>query len=194
MTVDRDLFKDLPDLHTPRLLLRKMSVEDAPDLFEYASDPLVTRFTSWETHTSIDDSRRFLQDVVDAYAGGDVRGWAVVCKADNRMIGTAGFLFWDQLANRSEIGYAMSREYWGRGLMPEAVSGILAFGFEQMNLNRIEARCDARNAGSARVLLKCGFQHEGTLREQFVRHGELCDMLLFAILRREWRPAADLPG
>jgi [ribosomal protein S5]-alanine N-acetyltransferase len=186
MSVDMDLFKDLPDLRTPRLLLRKLTMDDAPDLFAYAADPEVTRYLDWEPHSSIDDSRRFLEGVIEAYANGEPRSWAIVFRDDNRVIGTGGFLFWDQVANRSEIGYAMSREYWGRGLMSEAVPEMLRFGFERMALNRIEARCNKRNTGSMRVLEKSGFKLEGTLRESFVQKGELSDLLLFSILRREW--------
>lgn len=190
MPAGHELFMNLPELITPRLLLRSMSVDDAPDLFAYASDPLVSRFLSWDAHTTIDDSRRFLQDAVDAYAAGDARSWAVVHRADGRMIGTAGFLFWDLRANRSEIGYAMSAMYWGQGLMTEAVSEIVRFGFETMTLNRIEARCDALNRASVRVLEKAGMRHEGTLRQQFVIDGEYRDMQLYAILRQDW-PGID---
>lgn len=182
------IFSNLPTLTTPRLMLRKMSLDDAEDLFSYASDPEVTFFTSWEPHQSVDDSRAFLQQVVDAYAAGEVRSWAVVHRDDERMIGTAGFLFWDHVADRAEIGYALSRDYWGTGLMTEAVKRVVRFGFEEMRLNRIEARVDALNLPSARVLQKCGFQHEGTLREQYVRYGQRHDMMYLSILRREWRP------
>lgn len=185
------LFRNLPELTTPRLLLRTMSVDDAADLFEYASDPEVSRYLTWEPHRSIEESHHFLQGVVEAYAAGDPRSWAIMHAGDGKMIGTAGVLFWDQAARRSEIGYAMSWAYWGLGLMSEVVREVLRFGFEEMDLNRIEARCDARNSASAGVLRKWGFQHEGTLREQFVQHGELWDMLLFAILRREWLAAGQ---
>ena len=182
----RDIFADLPAVETQRLLLRKMTLADADDMFRYASDPDVARFTTWEPHRSIDETRRFLEDALDAYAAGDVRNWGVVHKDDRRFIGTAGFLYWNVDVARAEIGYAMSREYWGRGLMTEAVEAIIRFGFERMRLNRIEARCDALNIGSARVMEKAGMQHEGTLRQWFVAEGEYRDMKLYAILRQEW--------
>ena len=188
MTVDKDLFKNLPELQTPRLILRRMTMDDAADMFAYASDLEVTRFLDWPPHRSIEDSIRFLEGVMDAYAAGDPRSWAIVHREDGRMIGTGGFLFWDDIANRSELGYAVSRSYWGQGLMSEAVPEMLRFGFERMGLNRIEARCNARNMASRRVLEKSGFNLEGTLRESIVQNGELSDMLLFGILRREWRP------
>jgi [ribosomal protein S5]-alanine N-acetyltransferase len=181
-----DVFDDLPTVETKRLLLREVCMGDAADLFRYASDSEVARYTTWEPHGSIDESRRYLQSAVDAQIDGDVRTWGIVHKGDNRFIGTAGFLFWDLTAQRSEIGYSLSRDYWAQGLMTEAVLSIVRFGFEHMRLNRIEARCDALNTGSTRVLEKAGMIHEGTLREQFVIDGEYRDLKLYAILRQGW--------
>lgn len=181
-----DVFSDLPMLETDRMLLRKMTLDDAADMYRYASDPEVARYTTWEPHRSIEDSRRFLQLVVDDYEHGDCGSWGVVLKADDRFIGTAGYLWWNRDMARAEIGYSMARDQWGRGLMTEAVSAIIQFGFERMGLNRIEARCDSLNVGSARVMEKCGMVHEGTLREYFKVDGDFRDLQLYAILRREW--------
>ena len=82
----------------------------------------------------------------------------------------------------------LSREYWGRGLMPEALRAMIAFGFERMGLNRIEARCIAENAASARVMEKVGMTYEGTLRQREFIKGAYRDMKLYAILKSEYRP------
>jgi [ribosomal protein S5]-alanine N-acetyltransferase len=66
---------------------------------------------------------------------------------------------------RAELGYVLSREHWGKGLMPEAVRAVIRFGFGRMELNRIQARCVAENTASARVMEKAGMTYEGTLRE-----------------------------
>lgn len=183
-----DVFDDLPAVETERLLLRKMTLDDAEDMFRYASDPEVTRYTTWEPHRSLEESRQFVQATVDAYGAGEVRNWGVVHKKDKRMIGTAGFIWWRTDSASAEVGYAMARDYWGRGLMTEAVKAIVRFGFEQMKLNRIAACCDAGNSASARVLEKVGMLCEGTLRDQIVADGEFSDMKLYAVLLREWSP------
>jgi ribosomal-protein-alanine N-acetyltransferase len=90
---------------------------------------------------------------------------------------------------RAELGYVLSREHWGRGLMPEAVRAVIRFGFGRMGLNRVQARCIAENVASARVMEKAGMAYEGTLRESEFIKGAYRDMKLYSILRREYRPA-----
>lgn len=182
-----DVFSDLPQLETERLLLRKMRTEDAEDLFEYASDPDVARYTTWTPHGSVEDSKAYLRRARDLYAAREVAEWGLVYKADGKFIGTCGFVDWLPYHARAEVGYAMSRRYWGQGIMTEAVREVIRFGFEVMMLNRVEARCMIENVGSARVLEKCGMRYEGILREHMYSKGRYDDLKMYSILRREWR-------
>lgn len=100
------------------------------------------------------------------------------------MVGACGLVNWEAEHARAEVGFVLSREYWGRGLMSEAVRAILRFGFERMNLNRIEARCIAENAASARVMEKAGMVYEGTLRQREYIKGAYRDIKLYAILKK----------
>jgi ribosomal-protein-alanine N-acetyltransferase len=83
------------------------------------------------------------------------------------------------------LGYALSRDYWGRGLMAEAAGAMISFGFREMNLNRIEARCIAENTASTRVMEKAGMLCEGTLRQRELIKGEHRDIKIYSILRDE---------
>lgn len=181
-----DVFADLPPVETERLLLRKMTLEDAGDMFRYASDPEVTRYMHLKPHQSLEDSHKAVQAAIDAYESGEVRSWGVVHKEDERLIGSAGFQWWEPGSASANIGYLMAREYWGQGLMPEAVLAVLRFGFEHMELNRIEARLNPENGASARLLEKVGMTHEGTLRDEYYIDGVFSDTKVYAILRREW--------
>jgi ribosomal-protein-alanine N-acetyltransferase len=181
------VYRDLPDIETDRLLLRKMRLEDAEAVFAYASDPEVTRYVTWDTHHSIEDSRAFLELTVESYANGGEAGWGIVYKGDLRFVGTCGLVNWSREHARAELGYVLSGRYWGRGLMTEAVGAMIRFGFWRMGLNRIEARCVAENAASARVMEKAGMVHEGTLRKRERLKGEYRDMEVYSILRREYR-------
>jgi ribosomal-protein-alanine N-acetyltransferase len=87
---------------------------------------------------------------------------------------------------RAELGYAIGRAWWGQGLMTEAVVEAIRYGFEELGLNRIEARCLTYNIGSARVMEKAGMTYEGTIREQVFYKGSFDDLKLYSILRREW--------
>ena len=181
------IFADLPELETERLLLRKVRPEDARAVFAYASDPEVTRYVLWETHRSVEDSERFLRLAEDGYARGDFGGWGVVLKEDGAFVGTCGLdAGYAPEHARAELGYVLSREYWGKGLMPEAVRAVICFGFERAELNRVEARCIVENTASARVMEKAGMTCEGTLREREFIKGSYRDIKLYSILRREF--------
>ncbi len=185
-----DVFGNLPSLETERLLLRKLRLEDAGDLFEYASDPEVSRYTTWEAHKTIDDSRAILSQWMDLYATGQVAPWGVVHKGDAKLIGTCGFVSWAPRHARAEVAYALSRKYWNKGYTTEAVRAVIAFGYNTMRLNRIEARCEIPNVGSARVMEKVGMKFEGVLRQQLFVKGVYVDLKMYSILRAEWAAAA----
>jgi ribosomal-protein-alanine N-acetyltransferase len=184
----RRVHEDLPDLETDRLVLRRMTLNDAEAVFAYASDPEVTRYVLWDTHRSIQDSRAFLELAISKYDGGGEPDWGIVYKGDHRFVGTCGIVSWEPDHARAEIGYTLSRDYWGRGLAPEAVRAMIYFGFGRMDLNRIEARCIAENTASARVMQKAGMTREGKLRQREFIKGAYRDMELYSILKSE------LPG
>jgi ribosomal-protein-alanine N-acetyltransferase len=181
-----DIFCELPELETDRLVMRMLSLDDAKDIFDYTSDPEFAKYLSWGPATSIDDSISFLSDAMFRYQLGDVAGWGLVNKRDDKLIGTCGFTNWDPESKKAEIGYALAREYWGQGYITEAVKRAVRYGFESMELNRIEAMCDAQNVGSARVMEKAGMSFEGLLRHYGFWKGEYHDIKLYSILRGEF--------
>lgn len=180
----REVLKDLPTLETERLILRKMVLNDAEAVFAYASNSEVSRYTLWETHRSIEDSRAFLEFATQKYENGGEPDWGIVYRGNGCLVGACGLVNWEAEHARAEVGFVLSREYWGRGLMSEAVRAILRFGFERMNLNRIEARCIAENAASARVMEKAGMVYEGTLRQREYIKGAYRDIKFYAILKK----------
>lgn len=180
-----DAFGCLPAIETPRLLLRKLELEDAADMFEYASDPEVAKDVTWEAHQSIEDSRGFLASVLGKYADKKTSEWGLVLKETGKLVGTCGFVWWKPEHARAEFGYALARKYWGRGLMTEAAGAVIAFGFEQMKLHRLEARCVAANTGSEKVMLKNGMKYEGLLRDVVYEKGGFKSLKLYSILAEE---------
>jgi ribosomal-protein-alanine N-acetyltransferase len=193
-----DVFRDLPTLQTPRLLLRKIRLSDSADIFGYASDPAVARYTTWPPHPTVAATEAFVRELLQRYADGLVSPWGIVHRASGKLIGSCGFAYVMAWHGRGEIAYALSHDYWGQGLMPEAVRAVLAFGFETLRLNRIEARCEVENIASERVMQKVGMQLEGVLRQHAQVLGAYRDLKLYSILRDEWliEPAAKVssPG
>lgn len=181
-----EIFSQLPVLETKRLILRPLSLDDAQDMYAYARDPLVARYVPWEVHRGIEDSLTYLNTVAEDQLAGRVSSWAVVHKAEQKMVGTAGYVWWQPEHSKAEIGYVLARRLWGQGLTSEAVNTIIDFGFTRMGLNRIEARCVEENIASARVMEKCGLSQEARLRDYIRVKGELNTFRLYSILRREW--------
>lgn len=182
-----DVFSDLPELETPRLLLRKLKLEDAADMFEYASDPEVAKDVTWEPHRSIEDSRGFLASVVRKYADKKTSEWGLALKENGKLVGTCGFVWWKPEHAKAEFGYALSRKYWGLGLMTEAAAAVIAFGFEKMKLHRLEARCITTNFGSEKVMLKNGMKYEGLLRDVVYEKGGFKSLKTYSLLKEEYR-------
>ncbi|WP_018755078.1 GNAT family N-acetyltransferase [Paenibacillus terrigena] len=180
-----ELFRNLPRLETERLILRKMRRSDARDLFAYASNAEMTRYTMWNTHRTLRDSELFLDAIEQRYREGQVTNWGIEYKPNGKFIGTCGFVNWAPEHQRAEIGYALSEEYWNQGIMSEAARAVLQFGFQKMDLNRLEARCNLENMGSERVMQKIGMIYEGVIREQLFIQGRFESVKLYSILRNE---------
>ncbi len=181
-----DIYTDLQPLKTERLLLRKVREDDLDNFYAWASDPDVARYVTWDAHKSPDETREFIDSTLNQYKNGRLAPWAIVHRQDNIMIGLDGFCEWDIKHRRAELAYVLSKAYWNKGYMTEASRAIIDFGFQSMNLNRIEARCRISNIGSARVMEKCGMCFEGILREVSYVKGQFRDLKIYAIVKRDW--------
>jgi ribosomal-protein-alanine N-acetyltransferase len=176
---------ELPMLETPRLLLRPLTLADAPAFFAYASDPDVARTTTWEPHASLADTRAFIRFARNHYAAGEPGPWGLVLRADERVIGTCGLALAAHHC-RGELGYALARDCWGQGLATEAAAAVVRYGFEALRLHRVEARCLVDNHASERVMQKLGMTYEGTLRDCNLIKGEFVTLKVYSVLRPEW--------
>ena len=176
----------MPTLETPRLRLRKLSMRDAQDIFDYSQDPQVARYVLWEAQTSLSEARSYIRFMLRKYRLGEPASWGIEWKETGRIIGTIGFM-WIQRDNAAaEVGYSLSRAYWNRGIMTEALRALLRYGFRSMNLNRIEAQHETENPASGAVMRKCGMQREGLLRQRLLNKGRFVDVELYAILRKDF--------
>lgn len=147
MNVD-GFFHDLPELETGRLLLRKLRMTDAQDMYEYSRDPEVARHVLWDAHQSVGDSRGYLRYAVRQYRQDLPASWGIELKENHKLIGTIGFMWINRDHNSAEVGYSLAREYWNRGIMSEALSAVLNEGFMDLNLHRIEAQHEVDNPAS----------------------------------------------
>lgn len=176
----------MPYLETERLNLRKLSMSDAGDVFEYASIPEVSLYVTWTPHRTIADTKSFLKHMMYLYKKGIPASWGIALKENGKLIGTCGYHWWSAEHSKAELGYVISDKYWNNGYMTEVLKKILGFGFKTMNLERIEARCFVENTASERVMLKCGMKLEGVLRSSLYVKGSFRDFKLYSILKSEY--------
>lgn len=187
MTAYAALFSHLPRIETDRLILRPLKMADARDMYDYARDPEVSRHVLWDAHKSIWDSRRFLLFARSQYRKGFPGSFGMELKEGGRMIGTIGFMWVNPDFKSAEVGYSLSRDYWNKGLMTEALQAVLRFGFEELKLNRIEAQHDTENPASGKVMAHCGMQYEGIMRQRVMNKGCYRDVAVYAILKSDWQ-------
>lgn len=181
-----DVFGNLTSLETERLILRKIKIEDLIDMYEYTSDHIVTKHTSWDHHKTIDETRKWIEYIMDCYKKKKVTNWGLVHKDSQKFIGSCGFAWWSIEHSKAEIGYVLNPRYWGLGLMTEAINKVIEFGFTRMELNRIEATCKPDNIGSWQVMEKSGMRLEGVLRQYIKLRDEFIDVKLYSILKSDF--------
>lgn len=181
-------FEAFPVLTTPRLILRDFKRSDAPALFRVRGDVRVTRLNSGKPMESVDEAKELIAKGHKAFADKRRIDWGITLKdkPEAGIIGRVGYNYWLRQDRRASIGYDLAHAFWGHGIMTEAVRAIVAFGFDFMNLNRIEADAAAENIGSIRVLEKVGFKREGLQHDQYFEWDTFHDLALFALLRRDY--------
>lgn len=152
------------ELTTKRLLLRPWRESDAEELYRYAKDPAVGPIAGWPPHTSVENSRMFIQTVLSP-----PEIYAVVLRETGLPVGCVALTIGADSnlklpENEGEIGYWIGVPYWGQGLIPEAVEELLRHGFETLNLRRVWCGYFEGNEKSRRVQEKCGFTYHHTNR------------------------------
>jgi [ribosomal protein S5]-alanine N-acetyltransferase len=178
-------FKVVP-ITTERLLLRPITMKDAPDIFAYASNPEVTKYVRFVTHKSLRDTYAFIRRVQASYRKSITPLWGMEVKASGRLIGASGFLQWPNADQRAELGYVIHPHFWGQGYVTEAAQALCDFAFKKMKVNRIEAGTIVGHTASERVLQKCGFKVEGVLRQRELIKGKFPDVTMYSLLRSDY--------
>lgn len=178
--------KEFPRLETDRLVLREMTPTDKEDIFCNFTDENVTKYFFTKPFTSIEQAEKLINEIKDLFEQEKGVQWGITLKEDNTVIGTCGYESWTHKNFRGEIGYDLRQSHWGKGIMSEALKAVIQYGFEEMDLNRIEATTRSDNPRSITMLSRLGFQKEGVIREAVYWEGEFYDQLLFSLLRREW--------
>ncbi|WP_304509681.1 GNAT family N-acetyltransferase [Anaerotignum sp.] len=172
-------------LITERLILRNLTEKDASELFEYSKDEEVGKNAGWKPHESLEESKQLLTEIF--LGKEDIFG--IIEKQTGKLIGTVGLMPDSTRENEDArmIGYAIGKDYWGKGFMTEAVKRILSYGFCEKAYDLISVSHYTDNIRSQRVIEKCGFQFEGVQRKGERRYdGELMDKNWYSLTKEEF--------
>ena len=174
-------------IETDRLILRRYKIEDADAMYKnWASDSEVTKFLTWQPHSSVDVSRSIIEDWLKEYSDEKYYQWAIVLKDNgNEPIGDISVVHMNEDISMVHIGYCLGRAWWRRGIMSEALKAVTDFMFDTVEVNRVESRHDPMNPNSGKVMQKCGMKYEGTLRSADRNNQGICDACYYALLRSE---------
>lgn len=175
------------ELVTDRLILRAWKESDAESLFRYAHDPEIGSIAGWPPHASVEESLLVIRTV---FAGPEI--YAVVLRETDEAVGSIGLIFGDDVhsgemqANEAEIGFWIGKPYWGKGLIPEALSCLLRRCFEDLELTAVWCSYYEGNARSRRVMDKCGFRFHHTEEERTSPLGEFRTVHFMRLSKEAW--------
>jgi len=180
--------RHFPAFQTERLDLRAITMDDAEWFLAHFSTPEIVYGQGFPAPADVGAAREQLaQYIVDLFANGDGLRWGIKSRGQDTLIGSAGFYDWDREVGSAELGYDLVPAYWGQGIMTEALTAILGYGFDAMALNRVQVLVMPRNQRSLSLAGRLGFVREGVLRDHGVDEtGAVCDDVILSLLRREW--------
>jgi len=180
------LLNEIPTFEAERLVLQPLRSEHTNFVFQHFSDPRVTRYLLDEPPvTEYSQAEEIVHFYSDA-AHKNYNRWVIAQKSDGQPMGTCGYHKWDRRHFRAEIGYDLNPAFWGKSYMTDALKVVISYGFDHMQLNRIDALVYIENERSTRLLQRLGFKQEGLLRDYFFLNGKYYDHYIFSLLKKEW--------
>ena len=178
-----------PTIETPRLILRPFGLSDAPAVRRLAGERDIADTTLNVPHPYEDKmAESWIETHEPGYETDSLATFAIILHDTTDLVGAIGLTI-DRPFNKAELGYWIGKPFWNQGYATEAAKAVIGFGFGELRLNRIGARHLTRNPSSGRVMEKIGMQQEGTARQATVKWGKYEDMMLYGILREDWKRA-----
>ncbi len=174
-------------IETDRLILRKFMYSDVDAMLKYwIADEKIQSLYSEPTYNTKEEVNALLDKYINAYNNSNYYRWAIILKENNECIGQIAYFLVDDKNHFAEIEYCIGSLFQCRGLATEATKAIIKYGFEHINLHKVQICHKSINIPSKRVIEKCGFTYEGTLRDFFFMNGQYVDRLYYSILRSEF--------
>ena len=176
------LMDPYPVIETDRLRLRRVFREDADDLYEATSDPRVTKYEPWGPYDR-EETVQMIENVLAQLESGLCTEWAVERKDDAKVLGLIHLNKIDFFNRSAEVGYWLTRKYWGQGYATECLKALGEYALNTLRMDEIVAVCHPENAASLRVLEKAGYRYQKTLPAYVSLRGKTADCLQYHVTR-----------
>lgn len=178
----------IPSIETTRFILREFRFSDLDDLFEMDSDPEVHRFLGKNPVTTKEEVEKSIEWVRSQYVDNGIGRFAIEDKATGECLGWSGLKLEKQLRDFEyhDLGYRLKRKHWGKGVATETALASLKFGFQDLNLEKINAAADLDHEASNHILKKVGLKYQG----QFLYENELCNW--YELFKSDWIESKEI--
>lgn len=174
-------------IETMHLILRRFNYTDDDAMLKYwIADEKIQSMYAEPVYTTKEAVKELLDKYIHSYENEDYYRWAIILKDTDECIGQIAFFLVDSKNHFAEIEYCIGSAFQCRGYATEATKAVIQFGFEQIYLHKVQISTKENNIASKRVIEKCGFNYEGTLRDYFYMNGEYICRHYFSILQKEY--------
>lgn len=174
-------------IETERLILRKFKISDDETMLKYwIADKKIQSLYSEPVYTTKAEVDELLEKYINSYQKNDYYRWAIIEKNSGECIGQIAYFLVDSKNNFAEIEYCIGSDFQCKGYATEATKAVIQYGFDKINLHKVQICTKTINKPSKRVIEKCGFTYEGTLRDYFYMDGEYVGRLYFSMLKSEF--------
>ncbi|MGO4770587.1 GNAT family N-acetyltransferase [Flavobacterium sp. W22_SRS_FK3] len=177
-------FTPFPVIETERLILRRITTDDVNEVFELRSNPETMKYIPRPLVKSIEDGLEHIAMIEEKIVSNVGINWGITLKGNSKILGIIGYYRMQPENYRAEIGYMLHPDYHGKGIIPEAVTRLISYGFNDLKLHSIEAVIDPENLASESVLQKCGFVKEAHLKESDFYEGKFLDKVIYSLLNK----------
>ena len=176
-------------IETPRLTLRDIRMDDLLEYYERLyGDGDVCRYLLFDPHQDISESMASIEKTLARYEEGNCYRWGIALREDDSLIGVIELLRFDETANTCSFAYMLGCDYWNRGYATEALTAVIRFAFEKLELDRIIVDHMTPNAASGAVMRKAGMTHTGTEAGKYEKHGRIFDAETYEIRNNVRKP------
>lgn len=179
-------FTEFPVLMTDRLCLRRKTAADIQDILLLRSNDAAMKYLDKPKFETLEEASAFFQKTEDGILNNENVSWAITLKGENKFIGDISFHRIDKAHHRAEIGYMLMPEYWRKGILQEAITAVIRYGFTILNFHSIEAYINPNNEASAGLLTKNGFVQEAFFKENYHYNGKFLDTAVYSLLKSDY--------